>query len=61
MDDFKRQYGLTNCEIAQKLDSLGDDDFLEVFVEFAKLNNKWDESDLERTRNFLRLDMHCNE
>lgn len=35
MYDIKREYGLTNSEIANGLDSLSDDDFYEIMSEFA--------------------------
>ena len=36
MSNFKYEYGLTNSEIAEGIDSLSDDDFYEVFKELAK-------------------------
>jgi hypothetical protein len=50
-DDFKRKYGLTNSEIAKGIDSLSDDDFLEVFKELWVLHGG-NLDDLECTQKF---------
>ena len=35
--DMKKEYGLTNHQIAEGLERLSDDDFYEVFVELADI------------------------
>ena len=39
MNSIKRKHGLTNSEIAELVNNLSDDDFHEVFLELAEINN----------------------
>lgn len=39
MNSIKRKHGLTNSEIAELVNNLSDDNFYEVFLELAEINN----------------------